>query len=232
MPITTTESALLRLLQLSSAALPVGGYSFSQGLEAAAEEGWLRNREEINAWLSLQLSEGHAKVDLPLLLRQMDAAQRRNADDLRRWNAWVLACRDTTELRSAEIAMGEALLRLAPPLNIEVPWQAQGETAFISVFAMVATHWRIEPQLACHGYLWSWLENQVAAATRLTALGQTAAQQLLDTVMGELPGIVNKAGQLADEEIGSSLPAPGTGQQPARATIQPVIQILSRTNTK
>ncbi len=207
MLITTTESALLRLLQLSSAALPVGGYSFSQGLEAAAEEGWLRNREEINAWLSLQLSEGHAKVDLPLLLRQMDAAQRCNADDLRRWNAWVLACRDTTELRAAEIAMGEALLRLAPPLKIDVPWQAQGETAFITSFAMVATHWHIEPKLACHGYLWSWLENQVAAATRLTALGQTAAQQLLDVVLQELPEVVNKAAGVADEEIGSSLPA-------------------------
>ena len=206
MPITTTESALLRLLQLSSAALPVGGYSFSQGLEAAVEQGWLHG-SEIHAWLSLQLSEGHARVDLPLLLRQMDAAQRRDANDLRRWNAWVLACRDTSELRAAEVAMGGALLRLAPPLKIDVPWQAQGETAFITSFAMVATYWHIEPKLACHGYLWSWLENQVAAATRLTALGQTAAQQLLDIVMQELPETVNKAERIADEEIGSSLPA-------------------------
>ena len=204
---TSTESALLRLLQLSSAALPVGGYSYSQGLEAAVEQGWMHDNGQVRAWLSLQLNEAHARVDLPLLLRQLDAAGRRDADDLRRWNAWVLACRDTAELRAAEIAMGEALLRLAPSLDIDVPWQARGETAFITGFAMAAAHWRIEPKQACLGYLWSWLENQVAAATRLTALGQTAAQRLLDALIGELPEIVNKAGGLGDDELGSCLPA-------------------------
>ena len=206
-PITTTETAVLRLLQLSSAALPVGGYTFSQGLEAAVEEGWLRNDDDVHAWLSLQLRESQARVDLPLLLRQMDAVQRRDSKDLCRWNAWVLACRDTAELRAAEVAMGNALLRLAPHLDVEVPWQKQDEAAFITGFAMFASHWHIEPKLACLGYLWSWLENQVNAATRLIALGQTAAQQLLDVIIPELPEVVDKACALTDEEIGSSLPA-------------------------
>jgi len=207
MSITTTDGALLRLLQLSSATLPVGGYSFSQGLEAAVEQNWLHTDRDLRAWLSAQLSEGHAKVDLPLLLRQIDAARHRDADCLRHWNAWVLACRDTTELRAAEIAMGDALLRLTPPLDIDVPWQERGKTAFVTAFAMVAAHWQIKPRLACHGYLWSWLENQVAAATRLMALGQTAAQQLLDELMPELPATVKRASTLADDAIGSSLPA-------------------------
>ena len=207
MPISTTEPAILRLLQLSSAALPVGAYAYSQGLEAAVEEGWLGNGEQLHTWLSLQLSENQARVDLPLLLRQMHAARRRDSNDLRRWNAWVFACRDTAELRAAEVAMGDALLRLAPHLNVDVPWQQRGETAFITGFAMLATHWHIEPEIACLGYLWSWLENQVNAATRLMALGQTAAQQLLDVLIQDLPSLIDKAASLSDEEIGSSLPA-------------------------
>ncbi len=205
--ISITDNALLRLLQLSSAALPVGGYSFSQGLEAAVEQGWLQDHATLQDWLSLQLSEGQARVDAPLLLRQVDAAKRQDTGDLRRWDAWILSCRDTTELRAAEMAMGAALLRLAPALNIALPWQTPSGTTFITSFAMLAAHWRITPELACHGYLWSWLENQVSAATRLMALGQTAAQRLLSDLMPQLPATVAKARELADDEIGSSLPA-------------------------
>ena len=61
MPITTTESALLRLLQLSSAALPVGGYSFSQGLEAAAEEGWLDTRDQVKGLVVIAVERESGK---------------------------------------------------------------------------------------------------------------------------------------------------------------------------
>lgn len=75
MSITTTDIALLRLLQLSSAALPVGGYSFSQGMETAVEEGWLTSRAEVEQWLVPQLQCSLARVDLPLLQRQLCAAR-------------------------------------------------------------------------------------------------------------------------------------------------------------
>ena len=95
----------------------------------------------------MQLSEGQARVDAPLLLRQVDAAKRQDTGDLRRWDAWILSCRDTTELRAAEMAMGAALLRLAPALNIALPWQTPSGTTFITSFAMLAAHWRITPEL-------------------------------------------------------------------------------------
>ena len=37
-----TDLALLRLLQLVSPGLPIGMYSYSQGLERAVDDGWIR----------------------------------------------------------------------------------------------------------------------------------------------------------------------------------------------
>ena len=86
MAITTTDAALLRLLQLSSAALPVGGYAFSQGMESAVEAGWLPDAASTRAWLELQLRESQARVDLPLLARAHASASRGDAGQLAYWN--------------------------------------------------------------------------------------------------------------------------------------------------
>ena len=215
MTITTTDTALLRLLQLSSAALPVGGYSFSQGLEYAIDSGWLKNAEQVAEWLSLQLSESLARVDLPLLLRLHRAAlngdeNRSNVTSLSHWNSYTLACRETAELRLTDTAMGAALKRLLD--NLELPcfesgFEESGELSFVTAFAMAAAHWQIEARACCHGYLWSWLENQVAAATKLVPLGQTTAQQLLGQLLQQFPAAIDRALTIADDQIGASLPA-------------------------
>ncbi|WP_439135440.1 urease accessory protein UreF [Pseudomaricurvus sp.] len=66
MAITTTDTGLLRLLQLSSVSLPVGGYAFSQGLEYAIEAGWVDSVDSAEAWLELQIHDALARVDLPI----------------------------------------------------------------------------------------------------------------------------------------------------------------------
>ena len=207
MAITTTDTALLRLLQLSSAALPVGGYSFSQGLEYAIDEGWLSNREQVAQWLSLQLSESLACVDLPLLSRQLQAARIADQDALAYWNAYTLACRETSELRLTDVAMGVALTRLLNSLEVPVAYTNNKEMTFVTAFAMAAAHWQLDTRVACHGYLWSWLENQVAAATKIVPLGQTMAQQLLSDLLKQIPAAINRSETLDDQSIGASLPA-------------------------
>ena len=63
-----SDLGLLRILQLSSSALPVGGYSFSQGLEFAIEKHWLRNSSDVRDWIATVLEHAIAKTDLPLLI--------------------------------------------------------------------------------------------------------------------------------------------------------------------
>lgn len=206
MSITTTDAALLRLLQLSSASLPVGGYAFSQGLEYAVDAGWIKNLEDTRQWLSIQLMESIAQVDCPLLLRCHRALVAGDETMLHYWNHYTLACRETRELRLTDTATGSALVRLLGQLHIETPRFA-GETSFVTVFAIAAHHWQLNEEAAMLGLTWSWLENQIAAATKLVPLGQTQAQQLIGEIQQQVPAAIRRAQQLQDCELGAGLPA-------------------------
>ncbi len=198
-----TDPSLLRLFQLASAALPVGGYSFSQGMESAVEAGWLPDRATTSDWLQLQLDHGLTRVDLPLLRRQWSSVA--DASALSYWNATCLACRETSEIRLADTAMGRALRKLCIELEVPVLCEEK-EISFVTMFAIAAKHWRIDVEQTCQGFAWAWLENQVAAATKLVPLGQTAAQQLLSELMPAVVQAVTASSAIQDEEIGGSLP--------------------------
>ncbi len=202
--ITTTDHALMRLLQLSSVSLPVGGYAFSQGMEYAIDAGWVRNAEQVESWLQLQLLQGVAHTDLPLLrLAMQDDAE----EHWQALNDLSLACRETRELRLTDSAMGEALRRVLRNLGIEVPDVLQQEVSFIVLFAFAAKHWGLAFDAAALGLGWSWLENQVAAATKLVPLGQTQAQQLLNDLQPLLPQAIEIAKSVEEDFIGAGLPA-------------------------
>lgn len=210
MDITTTDHSLIRLLQLSSVSLPVGGYSFSQGMEYAIDCGWLRNQSQVHEWLEMQLLHSVAQVDLPLLKLLMAAAKAQNWDEVRRLNDLTLACRETKELRLTDTAMGEALVRLLNSLDVPQPFEhgpSAEEVSFVSLFAIAASHWQIEFATAALGFSWAWLENQVAAATKLVPLGQTQAQILLGELQPVLTEAIRVAHTLEEEQIGAGLPA-------------------------
>jgi len=204
---TTTDLAILRLFQLSSAALPVGGFSFSQGLEYAIDSSWLKNQADIENWLLQQLNGSISCVDIPILKRQMTAAANSDLSSLSYWNSYALACRETSELRLTDTAMGNALFKLIEKLNMPITPPAEREFSFVTAFAMAASYWNIDVRLACHGFCWSWLENQVAAATKLVPLGQTSAQHLLGELQVHIPAAIDQALTIADDDIGASLPA-------------------------
>ncbi len=208
MDITTTN--LLRLLQLSSVSLPVGGYAFSQGLELAVEKGWVKNFRDASEWLELQMFDALARVDLPLLARVYDSADAGDEAMLQHWNATALACRETRELRLTDTAMGEALARLLPNVGVPLPKLKTADSndiSFVVLFGWTAHYWQVPLNSALTGYVWSWLENQVAAATKLVPLGQTQAQQLISALQQHVPTCIEQAQALQDEELGASLPA-------------------------
>ncbi len=201
-----TDSALPRLLQLTSPALPVGGYAFSQGLETAVELGWVRDAASTRDWLQQQLLYALARVDVPLLLRLHRACLAGDSERLAYFNAYTLACRESAELRLTDSAMGAALARLLRELGEPLP-ELGGETSFVAAFAIAAARWQIDEQAAVTGLLWSWLENQVAAATKLVPLGQSAAQRLLGELLPLLQQAADEGGRAEDADIGASLPA-------------------------
>lgn len=207
MDITTTDHGLLRLLQLSSVSLPVGGYAFSQGMEYAIDRGWVTKQAQVADWTQLQLLQSLARVDLPVLRLAMAAWAMRDEARLVELNDLILACRETKELRLNDTAMGEALARLLRSLEIETPFVRLEDISFVVLFAIAASHWQIEFDTAALGFSWSWLENQIAAATKLVPLGQTQAQLLLGELQPVLSDAIALAKTLEEDDVGAGLPA-------------------------
>src|SRR3954467_3688868 len=85
---------LLRLLHLASPALPIGAFHFSQGLEYAVETGWVRDEASALEWIGGIAQGSVATLDLPVLWRLQAAWTRNDVEALRRWNAFLIACRE------------------------------------------------------------------------------------------------------------------------------------------
>ena len=209
--IMTTEAGLplLRLMHLVSPSLPVGGFTYSQGIEWAVEAGWIRTAADLDAWLDDQLHQGLARLDLPLLLRMHAAATAQNPVAMDGWVDWLLAGRETAELRAEEGNGGRAMAALLTawglvpdPIWVQVLIRSQA-----AGLAYAACAWGIAPRDMALGYAWGWLENLTLAGIKLVPLGQTQGQQLLQRLVAEIPGALGRAVDLADADIGSSSPA-------------------------
>ena len=164
---TSTTTSLARLLQLASPTLPVGAYSYSQGLEAAIEARIVHDAASAERWIGDVLEFSMVRSDAPLLWRMLQGED---------CDALYIASRETAELRAETLQMGHSLCRLLEDLGMAVP---ACEVAYPSAYAAAARHWNIEPRAALVAYLWSWLENQVMAAVKAVPLGQTAGQKML-----------------------------------------------------
>ncbi len=204
--IMVTDLKLLRLLQLVSPGLPIGMYSYSQGMESAVEDGWISNSEETHQWLTGILQTGFAHIDLPILDRLYCAWESVDLEQVAYWCQTLMAYRETTELRLEDRHSGQALARLLFSLGFAEmqSWSRRPETTLAGMFSFVAVQWEIPKQQMLIGYCWSWLENQVLCAVKLVPLGQVAGQQLLIALAETIPALVEQALQLEDEEIGCS----------------------------
>jgi urease accessory protein len=202
---------LNRLLQLCSANLPVGGFSFSQGLEYAIDNGWISNAQETEDWVTVTLVENIARTDLPIMSRLYAALEQDDLTEFNKWNQLVVATRESSELRLADLAMGKALVRLLMQLNsinIEQYHEVllQKNVSFVSAFTVAAHVFTLTLNETQSGFCWTYIDNQVAAATKLVPLGQTQAQNLLFEITEQVEQALKIANALTDDEIGASLP--------------------------
>lgn len=204
----SSELARLRLMQLVSPTLPVGGFTYSQGLEFAVEAGWVNSLASLQDWLAGLIDDGLAHLDIPLLARLYRACINRDIDALAYWSRYQLAARETHELRLEEQQRARALTRLL--IDLDMPhahnWQATLVICQGAPFALAATGWGISLHDAALGLAWAWLENQVAAAIKLVPLGQTDGQRAQLALAQRLPLAVERGLTLEDHQIGASSP--------------------------
>ncbi len=176
--------ALSRLLRLCSPTLPVGGYSYSQGLEYATDQGWVQDEASALAWITDVREFSVAAFEAPLLNACLQAWAAGNSDALGELNARFLASRECAEFHAETLQMGYSLRRV-PGDNEDAREGLEAVLAGIEQpsYPLLWSHaaWRagIGPEPALTGYLWAWTENQVLGAIKLVPLGQSAGQRML-----------------------------------------------------
>ncbi len=198
----------LHLLRLVSQGLPIGGFSYSRGLEAAVHAGWVSDEASARDWILGTLQSNVACLDGALFWRMTQALEAEDERGFLAADAWLSAARESGELQREDQRLGETLLRLlkelgaAPDIDIE-----DRHLSFPAAFALATHHWRTPPAAALAGLLWVYAEGQVMAAIRLVPLGQTAGQRILIGAVDAIGDAASLARSLPDDEIGNVAPA-------------------------
>lgn len=203
-----SASAWLQLMQLASPALPVGGFSYSEGLEAAVEAGRVGKEVEAQHWLLDQLQLALGRADLPACAAAMRAWLRQDLARVSELNDWVLQTRETSELRLQSEQMGRSLLEWLR--NKPQDERSRTQLAALAAlkpapswpvaFALAATQTGAPPREAMLAHAFGWAENMVAAAIKAVPLGQSAGQRMLAALSAEIPAVVDAALALPDSQ--------------------------------
>jgi urease accessory protein len=203
-----SEAMPLHLLRLVSQGLPVGGFSYSRGLEAAVLAGWVRDEKTARDWILGTLQANVAQLDGALFWRMANALEAGDRERFSAANAWLAAGRESREFQLEDRRLGEALLRLLVDLEVPAaPSYRDDELTFAGAFALAAHHWRIPPAAALSGLLWVYVEGQVNAAIRLVPLGHTAGQRILVEAAEAIEQAAARARSINDDDVGSLSPA-------------------------
>jgi urease accessory protein len=210
-PTVTGIRKLIGLLHLASPALPIGAFSYSQGLEGAVDAGLIHNGASAQAWVQSGLEHVLATNELPMLAILYRDWEGRNLSEVDRSNTWFLASRESSELRQETEQMGWSLAQLA----LSLQWHdAERQTKLRSLkpiclptaFAYAAGALRIDLESCVAAYAFSWIENQVAAALKAVPLGQIAGQKILFAIHTIIPAVVLRAIDTSYDQISTFAP--------------------------
>lgn len=189
----TTTEGLLALLWLASPALPVGGFSYSEGLEAAVDEGLVTDEARAGDWLVAQLRITLARADLVVVRRAIEAWRSDDLEAIRALNDWVLRTRETSELRQQTEQMGRSLVEWLKSVRTDAASRAAFAFSYPLAWALAAASSDVDVRAALHAFAFGWAENLVQAAVRVVPLGQGAGQRILARLANEIRSAVEHA---------------------------------------
>jgi urease accessory protein len=202
----TSASALLQLMWLASPALPVGGFSYSEVLEAAVEAGRVRDEPQATAWLLDQLQLSLARSDLALVAKAFKAWGRADLATITELNRWVTTTRESAELRQQTEQMGRSMVEWLKNRGGAVDERVAQLKALAPAptwpvaFALAAAQTGAPLREALLSFAFGWAENMVQAALKAVPLGQSAGQRILAALTEAIPAAVDHAAALTDSE--------------------------------
>jgi urease accessory protein len=189
----TTTDGLLPLMWLASPALPVGGFSYSEGLEAAVDEGIVTDEGHAGDWLVQQLHLALARADLVVVSRAITAWCGEDLESIRALNDWVLQTRETSELRQQTEQMGRSLVEWLRSIRPEAAARSSFFLTYPLAWSLAAASFGVETRAALQAFAFGWAENMVQAAVRVVPLGQSSGQRILSRLAQEIPAAVEQA---------------------------------------
>jgi urease accessory protein len=198
-------AALLGLMRLASPALPVGGFSYSEVLEAAVEAALVHDEASARHWLLDQLHLGLARAELPLVASAHGAWLQHDAPRITALNTWMLVTRESRELRAQSEQMGRSMLewlrqQTADDTRVVTLAALAPSPTWPIAFALAAVQTGAAAHESVLAYGFSWAENQVQAALKSVPLGQSAGQRILAQLAQELVPLAQVALTMADDD--------------------------------
>lgn len=197
------DASFMQLIWLASPALPIGGFSYSEVLEAAVETGRVSNETEASAWLIDHLHISLARSDLSAVAQAIPAWRTNDLARVAQLNAWLLQTRESSELRNQTEQMGRSLVEwlrnhtTATPVQIDA--LAAMDPSYPLAFALAASATQAPVRDCLLAYAFGWAENMMQAAIKSVPLGQSSGQRILSTLAAEIPKAVDHALSLDDE---------------------------------
>ena len=197
------DASLMQLMWLASPALPIGGFSYSECLEAAVDQGLANDAQNASAWLVDQLHLSLARSELPVVAQAIAAWRAQDMGRIAELNAWVLQTRESHELRAQTEQMGRSLLEWLRNHTTATPAQIAGLAAlgpsYPLAFALAASATGATARDCLLAYAFGWAENMTQAAIKSVPLGQTAGQRILSALTAEIPSAIDHALALNDD---------------------------------
>lgn len=213
-----SDLRLLKLLQLSSPALPIGAYAYSQGLEFAIENQWVVDADSLAEWLQGVLRQNMVSLDLPILQRSYLGWRSSSLDEVEYWNQVLNATRESYELQLEDRQLAMALKRVLWSWGLEMDLvrnaivsavDSDGQKIrwnYVSMFALAGVLLDIDYNALAQGFVWSWLENQVAVATKAVPIGQSDGLRVVEALLPVIPDFIARSGTVQDDDIGALAP--------------------------
>ena len=198
------DSSLMQLMWLASPALPIGGFSYSECLEAAVDTARAATESEASAWLVDQLHLSLSRSDLPAVAQAIPAWRAGDHTCIAALNTWVLQTRESSELRAQTEQMGRSLLDWLRNHTTAAPAQiallAAQDPTYPIAFALAASSTGAPLRECLLAYTFGWAENMVQAAIKSVPLGQSAGQRILSALTAQIPQAVDHALALGDDD--------------------------------
>ena len=198
------DSSLMQLMWLASPALPIGGFSYSECLEAAVDTARVATESEASAWLVDHLHLSLARSDLPSVAQAIPAWRADDHARIAALNAWVRQTRESSELRAQTEQMGRSLLEWLRNHTTATPGQiavlAGQDPTYPIAYALAASSAGAPLRECLLAYAFGWAENMVQAAIKSVPLGQSAGQRILSALTAEIPAAIDNALSIADND--------------------------------